>query len=136
MILGTIPSSGRNHRATILVIEDESAIAELIEEGLKNSGYKIVLAKNGIEGLAYIQEVEPDVIICDRIMPSMTGSELLERLRNVFPQYKNVPFIFLTALTDTRDKTAVQHLGAFAYMEKPLNFDLLEKTIVRALKRG
>ena len=135
MALGTHTSHIRSrHKATVLVIEDESAIAELIEEGLTHAGYKIVLANSGLEGLARIQDVEPEVIICDRVMPSMSGSELLERLRNVYPQYADVPFIFLTALTDARDKLAVEHLKPFAYMENPLNFDLLERTIARALK--
>ena len=129
----TSHSKGRN-KATVLVIEDEAAIAELIEEGLTMAGYKIITASSGLEGLARIQEIEPEVIICDRVMPSMSGSELLERLRNVYPQYRDVPFIFLTALTDARDKYAVEHLKPFAYMEKPLNFDLLERTIARALK--
>ncbi|MDB5491032.1 MAG: putative two-component system response regulator transcriptional regulatory protein [Micavibrio sp.] len=124
----------QRYKATVLVIEDEGAIAELIEEGLTHAGYKIVLAGSGLEGLARIQDVEPEVIICDRVMPSMSGSELLERLRNLYPQYRDVPFIFLTALTDVRDKLAVEHLKPFAYMEKPLNFDLLERTIARALK--
>jgi CheY-like chemotaxis protein len=130
----TGPSQFRHRTPTILVIEDESAIAELISEGLTNVGYKIVLARNGLDGLSKLQDTEPDVIICDRIMPSMTGSQLLERLRNIYPQYKTVPFIFLTALTDPREKAAVEHLKPFAYMEKPLNFDLLEKTIERALE--
>lgn len=115
------------------MIEDEAAIADIIQDGLTAAGYDIVLARNGIEGLAKLQEVEPDLILCDRIMPAMTGSELLERIRNIYPQYKTLPFIFLTALTDQRDKVAVEHLKPFAYMEKPLNFGLLEKTIEQAL---
>ena len=66
-------------------------------------------------------------------MPSMTGYELLERLRNVYPQYGNVPFIFLTALTDQTDKQAVNHLKPTAYLEKPLDFDRLLETIKRSL---
>jgi CheY-like chemotaxis protein len=134
MVLGTFPTSSRRRQPTILVIEDEQAISELIEESLGKDGYKVIAARNGLEGLARLQEIEPDLIICDRVMPTMTGSELLERLRNIYPQYKTLPFIFLSALTDSRDKAAVEHLKPFAYMEKPLNFDLLERTIERALE--
>ena len=80
-----------------------------------------------------IQQVEPDLIICDRSMPQMTGYQLLERLRDVYPQYRKLPFIFLTALSDPRDRHAVDHLEPTAYLEKPINFDKLLKTISKAL---
>lgn len=135
MVLGTFISTGRRRPATILVIEDEDSMAELIEDSLSSFGYKIVLAKNGAEGLSKIQETEPDIILCDRLMPMMSGSELLERLRNLYPQYSAVPFIFLTALTDPREKASVEHLLPYAYMDKPLNFDLLRRTVEQALGR-
>lgn len=117
----------------ILVIEDEEALCELIKDELSELGYRILIATNGVEGLDMIQDYEPDLVICDRAMPAMTGSELLERLRAVYPQYTSVPFIFLTALTSARDKAGVTELKPFAYLEKPLNFDLLQRTIKQAL---
>lgn len=125
--------TARSRNPTILVIEDEAAISELLRDELSSLGYKVVTAGDGLEGLEKIQQIEPDVVICDRAMPAMTGSELLERLRGAYPQYKTMPFIFLTALTDPRDRAQVQELQPFAYMEKPLNFDLLQKTIEQAL---
>ena len=121
----------KNH--SILVIEDEAEISALLCDELSSLGYKVTLASNGLEGLEKIQQVEPDVVICDRSMPMMTGSELLERLRGAYPQYKSMPFIFLTALTDASERSQVQTLEPFAYMEKPLNFDLLQKTLEQAL---
>lgn len=118
---------------TILVIEDEAEISELLRDELSSLGYKVSLASNGLEGLEKIQQIEPDVVICDRSMPMMTGSELLERLRGAYPQYKSMPFIFLTALTDASERQQVQAFEPFAYMEKPLNFDLLQKTLEQAL---
>lgn len=128
-----------NHKKTaiqksILVIEDEEALCEILNEELGAVGYKVAIARNGMEGLSRLQEVEPDLIICDRNMPSMSGHELLERLRNVYPQYKHVPFIFLTALSNVADKQAVAHLKPYAYLEKPLDFQLLRHTIEKALK--
>jgi CheY-like chemotaxis protein len=67
-------------------------------------------------------------------MPSMNGYELLERIRGVYPQYRNLPFIFLTALTEAADKQAVSGLRPTAYLEKPLDFDQLRATIDKALK--
>lgn len=121
-------------QTSILVIEDEEALCEILQEELSAVGYRVTIAHNGLEGLSRLQEVEPDVIVCDRNMPSMSGHELLERLRNVYPQYKDVPFIFLTALSSPSDKHAVAHLKPYAYLQKPLDFQLLRQTIEKALK--
>ena len=119
-------------KKTILVIEDEASLRDLLEDELKAEGYDVRTAVNGLEGLEALQVCEPDIIICDRAMPSMTGYELLERIRGIYPQYKNLPFIFLTALTDNRDREIVAPLKPFAYLEKPLDFDILIETINRA----
>lgn len=120
-------------QASVLIIEDEEDLCEILQEELTAEGYKVTIAHNGLEGLSRLQEVEPDVIICDRNMPSMSGHELLERLRNVYPQYRYVPFIFLTALSSVADRQAVTHLKPFAYLQKPLDFQQLRQTIVAAL---
>jgi CheY-like chemotaxis protein len=132
MVLGTSFQSGQR-QPTILVIEDEEAIAGLLRDELSSLGYKVILARDGLQGLEQIQNAEPDLVICDRAMPAMTGSELLERLRGLYPQYKTIPFIFLTALTGQKEKNAVQQLQPFAYLEKPLDFGLLQRTIEQAL---
>ena len=118
---------------TILIIEDEKELCEILQDELSSQGYKVVVAMNGQEGLDKLQEIQPDMIICDRSMPVMTGYQLLERIRGAYPQYKNLPFIFLTALTDPRDQASVQHLEPTAYLAKPINFDLLSDTIKRIL---
>lgn len=118
---------------TILVIEDEEAVCEILQDELSSYGYRIHTAHDGLEGLEKIQDIEPDLIICDRAMPAMTGYELLERLRGIYPQYQNVPFIFLTALTHPRDKQAVEPLKPAAYLEKPLDLDELYRVIESVL---
>ena len=118
---------------TILVVEDEASLCELLQDELSAMGYKVITAANGVEGLEKLQDCEPDLIICDRAMPAMTGYELLERIRGIYPQYRDVPFIFLTALTDQRDRLAVHSLNPTAYLEKPLDFDKLTRTIEEAL---
>lgn len=120
-------------RPTILVIDDEREICAILGDELSHMGYRVVMASDGMEGLDMIQEAEPDLIICDRVMPSMTGTDLFRRLRNLYPQYNNVPFIFITALTDPRDKLEALELGPFAYMEKPIDFRKLHETIKQAL---
>lgn len=116
-------------KKTILVIEDEQTLLDLLQEELTHAGYKVLTARNGEEGLNALHDIEADLIICDRGMPVMSGYELLERIRGVFPQYGEVPFVFLTALSDSRDKFSVSHLNPTAYLEKPVDFNKLLKTI-------
>ncbi len=118
---------------SILVIEDEEALCEILQEELTAVGYKVYIARNGLEGLSRLQEIEPDLVVCDRNMPAMSGHELLERLRNAYPQYKKLPFIFLTALSTPADRQATEHLRPYAYLEKPLDFQRLRQTIEKAL---
>lgn len=118
---------------TILVIEDEKELCDILQVELSAQGYKVILAQDGQEGMNKLQEAEPDLIICDRAMPVMSGYQLLERIRGVYPQYKNLPFIFLTALGDPRDRHSVTHLEPTAYLEKPVDFDKLNDTIRKAL---
>lgn len=111
--------------AKILLIEDEAPVREMLTDELTVQGYKVIEAANGEEGLRRFLEAEPDVVVCDRAMPGMSGYEVLERIRGAHPQYEDIPFIFLTALTDPRDKAAVEHLKPAAYIEKPVDFKVL-----------
>lgn len=123
----------RSENKHILIVEDEESLCEILKDELDNLGYKVTIARNGVEGLSRLQEIEPDLIICDRAMPAMTGSELLERIRGVHPQYRDTPFIFLTALSGAAEREAVKPLAPTAYLEKPLDFDVLKETIEQAL---
>lgn len=118
---------------TILLVEDEAALAELLTDELTSAGYRVVYASNGKEALKRLQDAEPDCIICDRVMPVMTGFEFIELLRSLYPQYETVPFIFLTALADARDEQAVKQFRPAAYLGKPVDFDVLEETLRRVL---
>ena len=113
----------------VLLIEDEEGLCEVLNEELTAEGYKVYVAHNGVEGLEVMRSVEPDVVLCDRAMPAMTGSELLERIRGVYPQFREIPFIFMTALVTADDKEAVSDLEPAAYLEKPVDFMVLKQTL-------
>lgn len=121
--------------AKILLIEDEAPVREMLLDELTVQGHKVVEAANGEEGLQKFLELEPDLVLCDRAMPGMSGYEVLERIRGAHPQFEDVPFIFLTALTDPRDKAAVEHLKPAAYIEKPVDFEMLSEQINLLLKQ-
>ena len=113
----------------ILLIEDEPAVREMLQDELSNQGHNVVEAVNGEEGLKKFLEIEPDLVLCDRAMPGMSGYDVLDRLRKGHPKYDKVPFVFLAALTDPRDKSAVEHLHPAAYIEKPVDFSMLAEKI-------
>lgn len=118
---------------TILVVEDERELCSILYDDLSSRGYKVEIARNGQEGLELVQGVEPDLVICDRAMPVMSGYQLLERIRGGYPQYSTLPFIFLTALSDPRDRHSVDHLNPTAYLEKPVNLEKLAETVRKIL---
>jgi len=122
-------------KKTILCIEDDRETAALIAEELVERGYDVAIAYDGHEGLAAILRCAPDLVISDISMPVLSGFELLERLTGLAPQFSNMPFIFLTALTDRDNELRGRQLGADDYVTKPIDFDILV-TIITARLAG
>jgi DNA-binding response OmpR family regulator len=113
----------------ILCIEDDRETAALIAEELDERGYEVVLAYNGGEGFAAIFKTMPDLILCDINMRVMSGFEVLEHLTRIAPRFGNMPFVFLTALTDLNNELKGRQLGADDYVTKPIDFDVLDAII-------
>ena len=116
-------------RKKILCIEDDRETAALIAEELGERGYEVHVAHDGRDGFAAILKVMPDLVLSDISMPVMSGFELLERLTALAPRFANMPFLFLTALTDHDNQLKGRHLGADDYITKPIDFDLLDAII-------
>ena len=121
-------------RKKILCIEDDRETAGLIAEELFDRGYEVTIAHDGRGGLAAILRVMPDLVLSDISMPAMSGFELLERLTALAPRFSNMPFVFLTALTDRDNELKGRQLGADDYVTKPSDFDLLATIIEARLK--
>ena len=120
---------------TILIIEDETAIRELISELLILEGFDVAEAVNGREGIAIAQSVLPDLIICDVMMPEIDGHGVLQALQKN-PQTVSIPFIFLTAKGTRQDVRYAMNLGADDYLIKPFaNDELLEVIQIRLRKK-
>lgn len=119
----------------ILLIEDEAAVREMLMDELSIQGYTVVEAANGEEGLKKFLEAPPDMVLCDRAMPGMSGYDVLENIRKKHPQYDKIPFVFLTALADPRDKSSVEHLYPSGYLEKPVDFNMLAEKINSLVKK-
>jgi two-component system response regulator VanR len=102
---------------TLLLVDDEKEILDLLEIYLKNDGYRLLRAANGIEALKLLQRNEVDLIILDIMMPQMDGIQACLQIR----QQKNMPIIMLSAKAQDMDKIMGLSSGADDYMSKPFN---------------
>ena len=119
----------------ILCIEDDAETAALIAEELVERGYEVTIAGDGREGFTAILKDMPDLVLSDISMPVMSGFEVLERLTALAPRFRNMPFVFLTALSDRDNELRGRQLGADDYVTKPIDFDVLA-TIITARLAG
>ncbi|MBQ2691347.1 MAG: response regulator transcription factor [Clostridia bacterium] len=116
---------------TILIIEDDSNIRELLRLYLEQEGYKIETAQDGLEGLRVFKRIHPDLILLDLMMPVMDGTQVIKEVRSV----SKVPVIMLTAKGETFDKVAGLDLGADDYVTKPFETRELIARIRAVLRR-
>lgn len=106
----------------ILIIEDEKKIADFIKRGLKEEGYQVSTAYDGIEGYDLAKETTYDLILMDLMLPKMDGITLCRKLRQ---EHDPTPIIMLTAKDTTRDKVDGLDAGANDYLTKPFAFEEL-----------
>ncbi|MDW7660633.1 MAG: response regulator transcription factor [Bacillota bacterium] len=116
---------------TILVVEDQKSISDVVSKYIENEGYGCVVASNGIEALELFGQSIYDLIVLDVMMPGIDGFEVLENIR----QFSNVPVIMLTARLDESDKIRGFDLGADDYVIKPFSTRELMRRIHAVLKR-
>ncbi|MFT4819679.1 MAG: DNA-binding response OmpR family regulator [Candidatus Azotimanducaceae bacterium] len=109
----------------ILCIEDDNEQRLEIAEALTTEGFEVIEAQDGAAGLKLILSEPVDLILCDRVMSGTSGYALLEDLRKNHPDKRDIPFVFLTALDDRRDKLTTAYLHPTAYITKPLDITLL-----------
>jgi sigma-B regulation protein RsbU (phosphoserine phosphatase) len=119
----------------ILIIEDEELIRDVISEILTYNGYETEGEANGEKGVARAIEMKPDLILCDVNMPVMNGLQVLEAIKKN-EEIKNIPFVFLTALTTMNDLREGMNLGADDYLIKPFDHKELLATISRLLLKA
>ncbi len=106
-----------NKKKKILLIEDEEMLANMYETKFQNEGFEIVKALDGAEGLKLSEEVNPDFILLDIIMPKMDGFSVLKELKEN-DKTKNIPVILLTNLGQEEDIKRGKEHGAISYLVK------------------
>jgi CheY-like chemotaxis protein len=114
---------------TVLVIDDDAAVRDLMARFLDKLGYRGIAAPNGPEGLRLARQVRPDVITLDVVMPQMNGWDVLEQLK-ADPELASVPVIMVTI--DDREAVGLAR-GAANYLIKPIDKDRLAEAIDRHL---
>lgn len=116
---------------TILIIDDDTTLLDLLGEHLTAAGYETGRAESGAQGLALVETAEPDLVVLDVMMPGMDGWEVCRRLRRL----SDVPIIFLTAKDEEMDKLRGFRLGVDDYVTKPFSFAELTARIGAVLAR-
>lgn len=117
---------------SILIIEDDKRVADLLKTGLEENGYHTMVAYDGAMGLRLFQSHSFQLVISDIILPKMDGFELCKEIRKANP---HIPVLMLTALGSTDDKLDGFDAGADDYMVKPFDFRELNARIKVLLKR-
>lgn len=122
-------------KETILIVDDEADLLELIEYNLKKEGYNVLKAENGMEGIRLARKHHPDLILLDIMMPRMTGFEVCKVIRED-NDLKQVPVIFLTARSDEETEVSGLDVGADDFLPKPISTVKLVARIKTVLRRA
>ncbi|HEY1290890.1 MAG TPA: response regulator [Burkholderiales bacterium] len=117
----------------ILVVDDDRNMRELLSLHLKHAGYEIQTAEDGIAAGYAVLYQQPDLIICDVIMPHMNGLEFVAALR-ADPVQQNIPVIFLTTAAEAEARG--RELGAVGFLRKPVRADALLSFIAEKVQGG
>ena len=120
----------------LLIVEDDPDILRLLDTTLTFSGYRVVTAHNGREGLEAIQSERPAIVITDIMMPKLDGFGFVHRLR-INPETRDLPVVFITATyVAPEDKDFALNIGATRFIQKPVDLHEFLKTIAELLKQG
>ena len=117
---------------TILVIDDEQGIRDLLHTFLRRSGYDVIVAENGPKGLELYRRECPDVVVLDLKMPGMDGLTVLQQVRSLNPLQL---VIIVTGAGTPEVEQQVRALGVTEYIEKEYSLDLLNDALTRLLAR-
>ena len=120
---------------TVLVVEDETDLAEVVRYNLEREGYKCRCVADGTSALIELRRERPDVLILDRMLPGLSGDEVIAKLRRE-PETASVPVLMLTAKAEESDELVGFALGADDYVTKPFSMKLLLARVDALLRRA
>ena len=118
-------------RPLVLIVDDDEELASLISDYLTDNGLQVSLVADGADAVRAVEELRPDLIVLDQMLPNEDGLQLCRKLRPIFPG----PIVFLTARSGWVDEVVGLELGADDYLGKPVEPRLLLARIRRLLRR-
>ena len=116
---------------TVLTIDDDTAITELLAMLLRTHGYEVITANSGEEGIELIQEKKPNIVVLDLMMPGVDGWQVCKNVR----EFSNVPIVVLSALDDPAMIASALDAGADDYLVKPVSSSILVAHLNRLISR-
>jgi DNA-binding response OmpR family regulator len=119
---------------TVLVVEDEEDILELVAYNLERAGMRVLRARNGVEAMALLPREKPDLVVLDIMLPKMDGKEVCRRIRQD-ERTRSIPVVMLTALAEEVDRVVGFELGADDYVTKPFSPKELVLRVQAILRR-
>ena len=122
-----------SHRrpASILVVDDEASIRNLLTDVISKEGYEVTTAADGEEAVGLLQRDHFELIISDLAMPGINGIQVLLEAKRIDPDY---PVIIITAYPSANDVRKIMRLGAADFIMKPFNVDWIKYAVVKALE--
>ena len=121
-----------DYKKTILIVDDEKMILNLLSCNLSKEGYNVLEAKDGIEAIEIAQEKKPDLILLDVMIPKLDGLSVCKRIKNIM----NVPILMVTAKDEELDKIVGLELGADDYITKPFSIRELLARVKANLRKA
>ena len=120
------------NRKRIIVVEDSASIREIVVFSLKNSGFDVVCASNGVEAISLFDGRKMDLLLTDYHMPEMNGLELIRWVRGI-KQYKRLPIVVLTTENQKSVILKAKEAGATGWLNKPFSLEKLTQVIRRVI---
>jgi len=124
-----------NKRKTVLVVDDEKDLVELVSYNLQRSGYQVLTASSGTEALELARQNKPDLLLLDLMLPGLEGTEVARRLK-ADPATSHIPIVMLTAKGEETDVVVGLTLGADDYVAKPFSMKILLARLNNVLRRA
>ncbi|OGS21893.1 MAG: hypothetical protein A3J83_04710 [Elusimicrobia bacterium RIFOXYA2_FULL_40_6] len=122
-----------SQKTSILVVDDEQGIRDMLFFTLKQEGYSVITAENGLEGISKFKDEKVDVVISDMKMPVMDGITMLKEIKKIKPEAR---VIVATGFGTPETESEIKESGAFIYMDKPFNLEILLSALVKAVAEG
>jgi len=130
---GEMPAPADEDRASILVVDDEANIRDILAETLTNLGYRVITAEHGVAALSMLNKEHVDVMLMDMRMPLKDGMSLLTEIKDRLP---SLPVVIITGLASHEEVEEALQIGAFSCIRKPFNIATLKTEVEKALQRN